>query len=79
MPLTWIWSASHIFRAPEQRAAIHSAIDVGTLSADVVKLGPELAGQTAILQVHGNFHLRSATDMIIDAAAQRMNGEGIMN
>jgi translocation and assembly module TamB len=51
-------------------------IDVGTLSADVVKLGPELAGQTAILQVHGNFHLRSATDMIIDAAAQRMNGEG---
>jgi translocation and assembly module TamB len=35
-------------------------IDVGTLSADVVKLGPELAGQTAILQVHGNFHLRAA-------------------
>ncbi|HEY5264964.1 MAG TPA: hypothetical protein VIJ37_08220, partial [Steroidobacteraceae bacterium] len=47
-------------------------IDVGTLSVDVLKLGPELAGMPASLVVRGSAHLRTLEDMSIDATAHRI-------
>src|SRR5260370_13394998 len=51
-------------------------IDVAGMSVDLVKLGAELAGARASLVVHGNAHLRSVQDMVISAAAHRMDGDG---
>src|SRR5665213_942757 len=47
-------------------------IDVGTLSVDVLKLGPELAGMPASLVVRGSAHLRTLEDMSIDVTAHRI-------
>jgi translocation and assembly module TamB len=70
-------------RLPESSAAAAGSkavslprIDVAALSVDLVKLGPRLAGQAASLALHGNFHLRSVSDMIINASARRINGDG---
>jgi translocation and assembly module TamB len=51
-------------------------IDVGELTVDVVKLGEELAGMPASLVLRGSAHLRSVQDMIFDASAHRINGDG---
>jgi translocation and assembly module TamB len=51
-------------------------IDVATLSVDRVKLGAQLAGMPATLSLRGNAHLRSVQDMVIDAAAHRIDGDG---
>ena len=51
-------------------------IDVASLSVDRVKLGAALAGKAATLRLRGNAHLRSAEDMIIEAAARRIDGDG---
>jgi translocation and assembly module TamB len=51
-------------------------IDVAALSADRVKLGAQLAGMPATLSLRGNAHLRSVQDMVIDAAAHRIDGDG---
>jgi translocation and assembly module TamB len=51
-------------------------IDVGDLTVDVVNLGPELAGMPASLVLRGNAHLRSVQDMLFNATAHRINGDG---
>jgi translocation and assembly module TamB len=51
-------------------------IDVAGLSVDELKLGAALAGTPASLVLRGNAHLRSVRDMIIDAAAHRIGGDG---
>src|SRR6266478_6029890 len=51
-------------------------IDVASMSVDLLKLGAELAGTPASLVVHGNAHLRSVRDMVISAAAHRIDGDG---
>src|SRR5580698_9620651 len=51
-------------------------IDVGDLRVDVVTLGAELAGMPASLVLRGNAHLRSVQDMLFDATAHRINGDG---
>jgi hypothetical protein len=51
-------------------------IDVAELSVDTVKLGAQLAGTPATLALRGNAHLRSVQDMVIDAAAHRIDGDG---
>lgn len=51
-------------------------IDVAAMTVDLARLGPELAGTAASLVVRGSAHLRSVQDMIIDATAQRIDGDG---
>jgi translocation and assembly module TamB len=51
-------------------------IDVAALSVDTVKLGAQLAGTPATLALRGSAHLRSVQDMVIDAAAHRIDGDG---
>ncbi len=51
-------------------------IDIADASIDVLELGPELAGTTTTLELHGNAQLRSVQDMAFDAAAHRINGDG---
>ena len=51
-------------------------IDAAAVTVDIVRLGPELAGSPASLVLQGNAHLRSLQDMIINAAAHRINGDG---
>jgi translocation and assembly module TamB len=51
-------------------------IDVAKLWVDRLTLGPELAGARASLVVAGNAHLRSVRDMVIDATAHRIDGDG---
>jgi translocation and assembly module TamB len=51
-------------------------IDAGNVVVDVAKLGPELAGAPASLQLRGSAHLRSLEDMLIDATAHRIDGDG---
>jgi translocation and assembly module TamB len=51
-------------------------IDVGNVTVDVVTLGAQLAGMPASLVLHGNAHLHSAQDMVFDATAHRINGDG---
>ncbi len=46
------------------------------MTVDRLDLGAPLAGTPATLVLRGNAHLRSLSDMIIDASAQRINGEG---
>ncbi len=70
-------------RLPESRPNSPSSgpvsiprIDVAALSVDTVKLGAQLAGTPAMLALRGNVHLRSVRDMVIDAAAHRIDGDG---
>lgn len=51
-------------------------IDVGDLTVDRVDLGPRLTGSAASLVLHGTAHLRSLLDMVIDAEAHRIDGDG---
>lgn len=51
-------------------------IDVATAAVDRLELGAPLAGTPATLVLRGNAHLRSLSDMLIHASAQRINGEG---
>jgi translocation and assembly module TamB len=51
-------------------------IDVASMTVDLLRLGPELAGAPASLTLRGNAHLRSVSDMIISAAAHRIDGDG---
>jgi len=51
-------------------------IDVADLTVDELKLGAALAGTPASLVLRGNAHLRSVRDMIIDATAHRIGGDG---
>jgi translocation and assembly module TamB len=70
-------------RMPESSPAAHGGgsvsiprIDVASMTVDLLKLGPRLAGRPASLVLHGNAHLRSVRDMIISAAAHRIDGDG---
>jgi translocation and assembly module TamB len=51
-------------------------IDASAVSIDVARLGAELAGRPASLVLRGNAHLRSVTDMFIDASAHRTDDDG---
>jgi translocation and assembly module TamB len=51
-------------------------IDVARVSIDLLQLGPELAGAPASLVARGSAHLRSVRDMLIEATAKRIDGEG---
>jgi translocation and assembly module TamB len=51
-------------------------IDVSALSVDAVKLGAQLAGMPATVTLSGSFHMRSVQNMVIDAAAHRIDGDG---
>jgi translocation and assembly module TamB len=51
-------------------------IDVSALSVDAVKLGAQLAGMPATVTLSGSLHMRSVQNMVIDAAAHRIDGDG---
>ena len=51
-------------------------IDAESVSIDELKLGPQLDIVPAPLVLRGAVHLQSLTDMLIDAAARRINGLG---
>ncbi len=69
-------------RLPESSPNAHAGavsiprIDVASMSVDLLKMSPELAGAPASLVLHGNAHLRSVQDMVISAAAHRIDGDG---
>jgi translocation and assembly module TamB len=70
-------------RIPEASAGARSGdtasiprIDVASMTVDLLKLGPQLAGMPASLVLHGNAHLRSVRDMVISATAHRIDGDG---
>lgn len=51
-------------------------IDVAEASFDVLHLGSQLAGTPASLVARGSAHLRSLHDMLFDASARRIEGDG---
>ncbi len=51
-------------------------IDVAQASLKSLHLGPALAGVPASLTVNGSAHLRSVRDMLFDASARRIDGDG---
>jgi translocation and assembly module TamB len=51
-------------------------IDVSQAAFDLVHLGPQLAGMPASLTAGGSAHLRSIHDMLFDASAKRIDGDG---
>jgi translocation and assembly module TamB len=51
-------------------------IDAASVTVDLLRLGPELAGAPASLVLRGNVHMRSVRDMVISAAAHRIDGDG---
>jgi translocation and assembly module TamB len=51
-------------------------IDVADASFDLLHLGSQLAGAPASLVVSGSAHLRSVRDMLFDASARRIDGDG---
>jgi translocation and assembly module TamB len=69
-------------RLPESSPNAHGGaasiprIDVANMSVDLLKMGPRLAGTPASLVLRGNAHLRSVQDMVISAAAHRIDGDG---
>jgi translocation and assembly module TamB len=70
-------------RLPESSPNTHGGgdvsiprIDVASMSVDLLRLGPALAGTPASLVLQGNAHLRSVRDMVISAAAHRIDGDG---
>jgi translocation and assembly module TamB len=76
-------AAVDMTRLPEASPNTHSnepasipRIDAAAVTVDRVTLGAELAGTTATLAMSGNAHLRSVLDMIINATAHRINGDG---
>src|SRR5712664_3064349 len=91
-PLALLWRrlqidalhAAHVdmARLPESSPNAHGGtvsiprIDVASMTVDLLRLGPQLAGTPASLVLHGNAHLRSVRDMVISAAAHRIDGDG---
>jgi translocation and assembly module TamB len=69
-------------RLPQSSSASNSGepsiprIDVSQASFDVLRLGAQLAGSPASLVVGGSAHLRSLHDMLFDASARRLDGDG---
>lgn len=51
-------------------------IDVASMTVDLLRLGPALAGMPASLVLKGKAHLRSVRDMVISASAHRIDGDG---
>jgi translocation and assembly module TamB len=51
-------------------------IDVSQAAFDLLHLGPQLAGAPASLAAGGSAHLRSIHDMLFDATAKRIDGDG---
>ena len=51
-------------------------IDVAQASLNLVHLGAQLAGTPATLAANGSAHLRSVSDMLFDASARRIDGDG---
>ncbi len=51
-------------------------IDVAQASLKLLHLGPALAGVPASLTANGSAHLRSVRDMLFDASARRIDGDG---
>jgi translocation and assembly module TamB len=51
-------------------------IDVSQASLNLVHLGAALAGVPASLAANGSAHLRSVSDMLFDASARRIDGDG---
>jgi translocation and assembly module TamB len=51
-------------------------IDVAEASFDLLHLGSKLAGTPASLVASGSAHLRSVRDMLFDATARRIDGDG---
>jgi translocation and assembly module TamB len=51
-------------------------IDAASVSIETLKLGPQLAAVPAPLAMRGAAHLRSLTDMLIDAEAHSAGGAG---
>jgi len=51
-------------------------IDVAQASFDMLHLGASLAGAPASLAASGSAHLRTLHDMLFDAAARRIDGDG---
>src|SRR5260370_6916734 len=51
-------------------------MEVAQAALGLVHLGPELAGARASLVACGSAHLRSVRDMLFDAAARRLDGDG---
>jgi translocation and assembly module TamB len=51
-------------------------IDVAQASLSRVHLGAQLAGTPATLAANGSAHLRSVSDMLFDASARRIDGDG---
>jgi translocation and assembly module TamB len=70
-------------RLPESSPDTHGGgdvsiprIDVASMRVDLLRLGPALAGTPASLVLQANAHLRSVRDMVISAAAHRIDGDG---
>jgi translocation and assembly module TamB len=69
-------------RLPQNSAAPSSGevaiprIDVAQVSFDSLHLGAQLAGAPASLVAGGSAHLRSIRDMLFDASARRIDGDG---
>jgi translocation and assembly module TamB len=63
-------------KVPSNEPASIPHIDVADVAVDRMKLGHELAGTPAELVLRGHAHLRSVQDMVIDATAHRINGDG---
>jgi translocation and assembly module TamB len=62
--------------APSNKEVSIPQIDVAQASFDLVHLGAELAGQPASLKANGSAHLRSVRDMLFEASARRIDGDG---
>ncbi|HMH87487.1 MAG TPA: translocation/assembly module TamB domain-containing protein [Steroidobacteraceae bacterium] len=62
--------------APGGAEASIPRIDVAEASFDVLHLGSQLAGTPASLAASGSAHLRSVRDMLFDASARRIDGDG---
>ena len=61
---------------PSQGEVSIPRIDVAQASLNQVHLGAALAGVPATLAANGSAHLRSVRDMLFDASARRIDGEG---
>jgi translocation and assembly module TamB len=62
--------------APSSGEVSIPRIDVAQASLDLLHLGPQLAGAPASLVASGSAHLRSVRDMLFDASARRLDGDG---
>ena len=61
---------------PSQGEVSIPRIDVAQASLNLVHLGAALAGAPTTLAANGSAHLRSVRDMLFDASARRMDGDG---